>query len=896
MERSLRPGSPGQLDAISSEENGELDHDFDFEEVQEAVKALNYHKAAAEDGTKNPMYKCGGDFMVELLGKLFNFLKLKEMTPADWSRSVVVNLYKDGDRTDPSNYRGIALISCLGKLYLSLWTRRITKHMEDRLSEEQGGFRPKRSTVDQALTLREALLHRHRQGVPTYLYFVDFKKAFDTVWLDGLWTRMHDEGIRGKALRIIMNLYNHVCSQVRVGDRLTREVRMLQGVRQGCPLSPALFNIFIDELARRINAAEPEDAGIRIGERLLRCLLYADDVVILAESPKELQQFINIVDQFCSDWHMNVNLKKSNVMVVGHPDCECEEHASACREGCGCATCAQWTSHGQRLTTVRMYKYLGIWFNDNLLWNDHLKYMLPKAVGKSNTIRGLLTNNRITPRAKLLVWFAFVRPLLDYGCEVWNTDSKSSAALESVQTQAGALIFKLNTKTNQHAIRALMKCTSLESRRARYRLRYLAKLWSMPEENLARVAIEAQPSAKVRRGRGHKHWKTQLEDLIKTEPSLKQAHQHLSEALSKFAGQLPASKDYSLVGDEEEDPVKDFHDAVEDWIWGTEAAAMQTEGTRARSTLSTMAFILRDVQWPYLIPLTRRPNLGPNQIRLRLLTGTSALWSTLAKYRELGGGGREEGGGRDEPRNKQCPHGCKTTEDAAHFFLHCNAYSQPRAEFWDSIRLHKIVLPCGRTIACDNFFQRLDDAGKVAFMLGGPIEGLAIEWKIDHLSEKFVLAAYKLRSERLEQDNSNGTASNQQRELARNDIRNYFQAARVAEALSACQVSASPCSTEYSTGESVGGTSAPVTVRIHTLERTLHDAVATGCDIGDAGGGAGGVSYVSGGGGGGGGSGSGGGGGGGGAAASASAAAAAATMNARPARSGSYGLPAAERI
>ena len=148
--------------------------------------------------------------MVELLVKLFNFLKLKEMTPANWSRFVVVNLYKDGDRTNPSNYRGIALISCLWKLYLSLWDKRITNRMESHLSEEQGGFRPGRSFVDQALTLREAFLHRHRQGVPTYLYFVDFKKAFDTVWLGGLRARLHDEGIRGKALRIIMHLYNHV--------------------------------------------------------------------------------------------------------------------------------------------------------------------------------------------------------------------------------------------------------------------------------------------------------------------------------------------------------------------------------------------------------------------------------------------------------------------------------------------------------------------------------------------------------------------------------------------------------------------------------------------------------------------------------------------------------------
>ena len=105
---------------------------------------------------------------------------------------------------------------------------------------------------------------------------------------------------------------------------------------------------------------------------------------------------------------MSVNLKKSNVVVVGHPKCKCEEHASVCQvcppcpDGCGCAACARWTSHGKRVATVCMYKYLGIWFNDKLSWNDHFKYMLPKAAGKSNTIRSLMTNNRVTPQQNCL--------------------------------------------------------------------------------------------------------------------------------------------------------------------------------------------------------------------------------------------------------------------------------------------------------------------------------------------------------------------------------------------------------------------------------------------------------------------------------------------------------------
>ena len=82
------------------------------------IEALQYHKAATEDGTTNPMFKCGGEVMENLLTHLFNFMAKRECVHPEWQKSTVVNLYKEGDRSQCGNYRGIALISCLGKLYL----------------------------------------------------------------------------------------------------------------------------------------------------------------------------------------------------------------------------------------------------------------------------------------------------------------------------------------------------------------------------------------------------------------------------------------------------------------------------------------------------------------------------------------------------------------------------------------------------------------------------------------------------------------------------------------------------------------------------------------------------------------------------------------------------------
>ena len=118
-----------------------MDDNFSDEELVEALKRLKYYKASGSDKVKNEALKPGGEQLRKNILKLFDWIHSREEMPADWASSLVFNLYKDGDATDPSNYRGISLISCLGKLYLSIWNARLSSHFENRLAEEQGGFR-----------------------------------------------------------------------------------------------------------------------------------------------------------------------------------------------------------------------------------------------------------------------------------------------------------------------------------------------------------------------------------------------------------------------------------------------------------------------------------------------------------------------------------------------------------------------------------------------------------------------------------------------------------------------------------------------------------------------------------------------------------------------------------
>ena len=675
------------------------------------------------------------------------FLLKHEIMPESWGRAVIVNLYKDGERTDPGNYRGIALISCLGKLYLSLWAKRLCKFAESKLREGQGGFRLGRSTVGQCITLLETLLRRKREGKPTYLYFVDFRKAFDTVWHAGLWKRLWDTGVQGKAWRIIRSLYSSIHASVRVGDKSSRFVRMKQGVRQGCPISPVLFNCFIDELSRMLDDASPpgEPYGIEAADRTLHSLLYADDVVLMAETPEKLQTLIDVVDEFCKKWHMEINLKKSQAMVVGTHGCTFCSPMSR-RIGCCNRECCPWSCRGAPVKVVKLYKYLGIWFNSKLNWTDHIDYMVTKAKKRTASLGGLMNNNRVPARAKFLVWLAFVRPLLEYGGEVWKANSKQETRIESIQIQAGVKALKLNSKCNVHAVRALMHVPTLKNRRQRARLKYLVKTKTMDPSRHVRHVVEL-PEGKAICGQGaNHHWMHRIMAIMKDEPDLERAYKRMKQSLQRNGNVLPTGLDPTLPsldnsGDLWYSPTESWNKALDWWLKQTTLDETLTAGNARTSTLRTIIRACKDQDAVPRFPLTKHPNCGPDQIRVRLLCGTSALNSTMSRVQR----------GKRSPR---CPGGETCTaaghEDSAHFLLTCHTHTDLRKAYEDGL---KEACTCTQEdgqenfTTCHQYFTSLNQAGKVLFMLGGPVKGRVPEAPVDALAREYVLHAYTNRSE-----------------------------------------------------------------------------------------------------------------------------------------------------
>ena len=133
--------------------------------------------------------------------------------------------------------------------------------------------------------------------------FIDFRKAFDSVNRDLLWSKVERRfGVDGSFLALLKGLYQHVSSCVNVNDSLSYWFEVDMGVKQGCVLSPVLSSMFIDDLVVEINNTSK---GVLLESDIITSLLYADDVAIFAENVSDMQRILNMVDQWCQAWGIN---------------------------------------------------------------------------------------------------------------------------------------------------------------------------------------------------------------------------------------------------------------------------------------------------------------------------------------------------------------------------------------------------------------------------------------------------------------------------------------------------------------------------------------------------------------------------------------------------------------
>jgi hypothetical protein len=286
-------------------------------EVSKAIRKLRNGKAVGVDRVVGEVLRNGGEWMEKSVWKLCDVVFQSAELPAAWMRAVKVPVRKKGSGEEFEHYRGCTVLSVVGKVFGMVVEARLREFCESRglLSEYQFGFRVGRACRDPLFVVTELL--ERRGGERVFAGFLDVAKAYDCVWRDGMWARLREIGVRGKMLRVIMALYAKNEVGVRVGGVVHEWYEEMTGLRQGCVVSPLLFAIYVNDLPKEME--ERGGGGVRVGGKWVRCLMFADDVILVAETKEGLQRSFEVAEWFARRWRFSYNFgpDKTAVVVAG---------------------------------------------------------------------------------------------------------------------------------------------------------------------------------------------------------------------------------------------------------------------------------------------------------------------------------------------------------------------------------------------------------------------------------------------------------------------------------------------------------------------------------------------------------------------------------------------------
>ena len=190
----------------------------------------------------------------------------------------------------------MALISHAGKGMLKILQARLQQYMNHGIPDVQAGFRKGRGTRDQMANIWWVIEKVREFQKNIYFCFIEYAKAFDCVDHNKLWKILQEMGIPDHLTCFLRNLYAGQEAIVRTGHGTTDWFQIGKGVRQGCILSPCLFNLYADYIMWNAGLEEAQ-AGIKIAGRNINNLRYAGDTIIMAESEEELKSLLKVKEE-----------------------------------------------------------------------------------------------------------------------------------------------------------------------------------------------------------------------------------------------------------------------------------------------------------------------------------------------------------------------------------------------------------------------------------------------------------------------------------------------------------------------------------------------------------------------------------------------------------------------
>ena len=300
-----------------------------------------------------------------------------------------------------------------GKVMLKILLNRLTPQAETIIAEEQAGFRPGRSTTEQIFSLR-ILCERYLQHQQDLFHvFVDFKKAFDRVWHAALWSTMKLYNINANLIKVIESLYSKATSAVYYNGSVGEWFRTTVGVRQGCLLSPTLFNIFLERIMT--DALENHKGSVSIGGSTITNLRFADDIDALAGKEDELVKLINRLNTTATKYGMEISAEKTKLMTHNTKGISLDVRIG-----------------GQKLETVQSFKYLGSVVTDEGS-KQEIMSRIAQTIGALTKLKTIWKDKNTALSSKIRLMRSLVISIFLYACETWTLTAELEKKIQTTE-------------------------------------------------------------------------------------------------------------------------------------------------------------------------------------------------------------------------------------------------------------------------------------------------------------------------------------------------------------------------------------------------------------------------------------------------------------------------------